>query len=96
MKTHEPKKGSKLDFASSTTKQTIETELAQVEEGLCHNGIWDEIFKKVIGDDKYGYAKTYGMGVKVPCSNSKRCALQEECAERVKIEEQYKESQVKV
>jgi len=71
-------------------QQTIEIELAQVEEGLCdNNGIRDEIFKKVIGDDKYGYVKTYSMGVKVPRSSSKRCALQEEHAKRVKIEEQY-------
>jgi len=68
-------------------QQTIETELAHVEEGLCHNGIRDEIFKKVIGDDKYGYAKTHGMGVKVPRSNFKSCALQEKRAKRVKIEE---------
>ena len=36
------------------------------------------------------------MGVKVPRSSYKRCALQEEHVKRVKIEEQYKESQEKI
>ena len=41
--------------------QTIETKLVQIEEGSCYTIAQDEIFKKVIGDDKYGYVKAYGM-----------------------------------
>lgn len=48
----------------------------------------NEIFKKVVGEDKNGYAKTFGMGVKVPRSQRKRCALEEERARRLKCEEQ--------
>ena len=48
------------------------------------------------GWDKYGYAKTFGIGVKVPRSTSKRCALEEERAKRRKIEQEQQESQEKI
>ena len=76
--------------------QTIETELTEIEEGLCDTVAREEIFNEVVGDDKYSYAKTYGLGVKITRSNSKICALQEEKAKRVKVEQEYQQSQEKV
>ena len=49
-----------------------------------------------MGEDKNGYAKTFGMGIKVPHSHSKRFVLEEERAKRIKIEQEYKETKEKV
>jgi len=45
--------------------------LAQIKEASSDTLARDEIFQKVIGDGKYGYAKIYSMGVKVPHSSFK-------------------------
>ena len=60
--------------------------MSHVEEDSCDNATRDEIFKKVIGEDKYGYAKTFGIGVKGPRSTSKRCTLEEERTKRIEQE----------
>lgn len=77
LETHEPKKGSKLDDSSAATKKSIENELARLPEGSSDEAR-NEVFKKVVGEDKNGYANTFGMGVKIPRSHGKRCALEEE------------------
>ena len=76
--------------------EAIENELSCVEEDSCDDATQDEIFKKVVREDKYGYAKTFGIGVKVPRSTSKRCALEEERTKRRKIEQEQQESQEKI
>ena len=141
-KTHEPKKGSKLDDAFAATKvsemlfphfdsflsfssvfltkiscgvdvieclydvhhllvvttweEAIESELSQFEDDTCGPTTLDDIFKNVVGEDKNGYAKTFGMGIKAPHSYIKRCALEEKWAKRIKIEQDHKETKEKV
>jgi len=65
--------------------------LSYIEEDSCDGAARDEIFKKVIGEDKYGYAKSFSM-VKVPRSTSKQCTLEEERTKRKKIKQQWQES----
>lgn len=68
-------------------QKLLEDELCKLPEG---SSVVErnDVFKKVIGEDKYGYAKNYGKGVTVPRSRKKRCALEEERAKRVKIDEE--------
>ena len=60
-------------------------------DDTCDHAARDDIFKRIVVEDKNVYAKTFGMGIKVPSSRTKRCALEEERAKRIKIEQQYKE-----
>ncbi|XP_021838979.2 uncharacterized protein [Spinacia oleracea] len=84
--THVPKRGSRLDDASAAAKKAIEEDLARLPQGSCSGDDRISIFKKHVGEDKNGYAKTFGLGVKVPRSRTKRCALEEERAKRIKVE----------
>ena len=58
-----------------TAQQTIKNELSLPKEGSLDIFAQDEIFKKVVGEEKYGYAKIYGIGIKVSCFCSKMCTL---------------------
>jgi len=49
-----------------------------------------------VREDKNGYMKTFGIGIKFPHSCTKRCALEEEQAKRIKIEHRHKETKEKV
>ena len=79
-----------------TWQETIENKLSHFEEDSCDDATRDEIFKKVVGEDKYGYAKAFGIGVKVLRSTSNRCALEEEWIKRRKIEQEQQKSQEKI
>ena len=61
--------------------------MSQFDDDTYDSATQDDIFKKVLGEDKNGYAKTFGMGIEVPRSRTKRCALEEERAKRIKIEQ---------
>ena len=52
----------------------------------CDPATQGEIFKKVVGEDKHGYAKTFDVGIKVLLSILKDVLWEEERAERIKIE----------
>ncbi|KNA07021.1 hypothetical protein SOVF_175660, partial [Spinacia oleracea] len=84
--THVPKKGSRLDDASATAKKAIEEDLARLPQVSCSGDDRISIFKKHVGEDKNGYAKTFGLGVKVPRPGTKRCALEEERAKIIKVD----------
>ncbi|KAL2901788.1 hypothetical protein RDABS01_026870, partial [Bienertia sinuspersici] len=84
--THQPKKGSRLDEASAATKKLIEDDLARHTLDSCNNKERMKIYKNHVAEDKNGYAKTFGFGVKVPRSRAKRCALEEERSKRIKSE----------
>ncbi|VFQ62651.1 unnamed protein product [Cuscuta campestris] len=87
--THEPKKGSKLDDISAMKKELILKKLDTLKDIEVGAPACDEVFEKIVGEDKNGYAKTFGMGIRVPRSCTKRCALKEEKAKRLKIEQEH-------
>jgi len=45
--------------------------LSHFEDDTSDPTMRDDIFKKVVGEDKNGYAKTSGIGIKVPHSHTK-------------------------
>ncbi|KAL2934065.1 Cytochrome P450 monooxygenase BOA7 [Bienertia sinuspersici] len=94
--THQPKKGSRLDEASAATKKLIEDDLACHTLDSCNDEERMKIFKKHVGEDKNGYAKTFGLGVKVPRSRAKRCALEEERSKRIKSEKKVEKMEMKL
>lgn len=67
-------------------QKLLEEALAHYPEG-CSTRQRNEIFKEIVGEDKNGYAKTFGKGVIVPRSKKKRCALEEERTKRIKTDE---------
>ncbi|XP_021718774.1 uncharacterized protein LOC110686458 [Chenopodium quinoa] len=90
LETHEPKQGSRLDNASATVKKAIQEDLARLPQSSSPCAYEEQrlaIFRKYVGEDKNGYAKNFGLGVKVPRSRTKRCALEEERAKRIEDEE---------
>ncbi|XP_056692887.1 uncharacterized protein [Spinacia oleracea] len=70
------------------TKKLIEEDLASLSQSTCNGEERMKIFKRHVGEDKNGYAKTFGLVVKVPRSRAKRCALEEERAKRIKSEKE--------
>lgn len=70
--------------------------MSQFEDDTYDPATRDDIFKKVVGEDRNDYAKTFGMGIKAPRSCIKRYALEEERAKRIKIEQDHKETKEKV
>jgi len=66
------------------------------ESSRSDKAVRDKIHEEIVGEDKNGYAKTYGLGVKVSRSCGKRCALAIEREKRIKVEEDLKNMTVKL
>lgn len=77
-------------FVYGLLQKAIEEDLACLPEGSCNDVERISIFRKHVREDKNGYVKTFGLGIKVPRSRAKRCALEEERVKRIKSEDQVK------
>ena len=65
------------------------------ESSRSDKAVRDKIYEEIVGEDEKGYAKTYGLDVKVSRSHDKRCALTIEREKRIKVEEDLKNMTVK-
>ncbi|VFR03176.1 unnamed protein product [Cuscuta campestris] len=61
--THEPKKGSKLDDVSAMRKELILKELDTLKDVEVGAPARDEVFEKVVGEDKKGICKDLWYGI---------------------------------
>ncbi|KAJ8428899.1 hypothetical protein Cgig2_024968 [Carnegiea gigantea] len=100
--TKDGKEPDKLELFEATHKpKRPETKLddASVAVLVCYLyyllSFFDEFFE-IVGEDKNGYAKTYGLGVKMSRSRGKRYALAIEREKRIKVEEDLKNMTVKL
>ncbi|KAJ8425601.1 hypothetical protein Cgig2_028484 [Carnegiea gigantea] len=95
---HKPKRlVTKLDDASAAALDAVQTKLDGLPGSSRSDRVMpDKIYEEIVGEDKNGYAKTYVLGIKVPRSHEKRCAMAIERERRVKGEEDLENMTVKL